>query len=365
MRLALLLTMLLLIGCTTPTGEVTQEGTVRIGAILALTDNDLAAFSVAMQEGIDLAVEEINAEGGIDGKRLEIVYEDDQLDSAKAVGAAMKLTHVDTVPIVLMSGTNTAKAAGPVFEEAKIPLLVLWDTNEDLKAMGDYTFGIGFSTEKAGYVMAEKLKSEGAQTAAIIRHQDEWSQLISASFAKRFSELGGKIVVDESLPVGVSDFRSVLLKARGVDAIYVPLVGQLDILFRQTRDSGFKGMIATGDSMSQDAIDGAKGAAEGVYFTTVFTPEGSRIKALEERYVERYGKDPEMLVFTALGYDGIMVAAEALRTGGTDPVAISDALYAIKGLQGAAGTVTIEADGFAEKLEPLFVVKDGKMEPTE
>ena len=349
-----------IIGCGQPIANVIKERQFKVGEILSLSGNDLSSISQAMQQGIDLATEEINSQGGISGQQVHIIYEDDQLDSVKAVGAATKLTSTDHVSASFIAGANTAKAASAVFDQQQTPMIVLWDVNDDLKNAGDYTYGIGFSTEGAGHAMAERLYAQGTRTVGIVRHQDEWSQLIAGSFVKRFKELGGGIVADESVAVGATDFRSTLLKMHGADAIYAPLVGQLDVFFIQARQSGYTGIITTGDSMTQDAIDAAKGAAEGVQFTQV-TAKGAKLDHLHQLYVQKYGKEPELLVFTALGYDGMMTLKDAAERSSDDPLALHKALYDVKDLDGAAGTVTIDSTGFAQKFEPLFVVKDGKM----
>ena len=104
----------------------------------------------------------------------EIVYEDDQFDVKKASTAAKKLIESDDVSASLIGMVNTAKAVGPFFEQAQTPLMVLWDANEELENIGDYTYGIGFHTEKAGYAMAEKLYQKGIRNVAVLRHIDEW-----------------------------------------------------------------------------------------------------------------------------------------------------------------------------------------------
>ena len=212
-----LLVIIIVSGCSndTITGRVVQkDDTIKIGATLFLSNNDLSFLAEAMQQGIDIAVEEVNSQGGVVGKKIEVVYEDDQFDSKLSVSAAKKLTSIDKVDAALTGLVNTAKASGPVFEKAEIPLVVLWDVNKELEKIGDFVYGIGFSTEEAGQKMAQLLTKKGAKDVAVIRHQDEWSQLISDSFVEEFENLGGKITIDESLRLGETDFRTVLLKAK-------------------------------------------------------------------------------------------------------------------------------------------------------
>ena len=211
--------------------------------------------------------------------------------------------------------------------------------------------------------MAELLIEQGAQTVGIIGHQDEWSALISKSFATRFEELGGAVLVQETLPVGANDFRTTIAKAQNTDALYAPLVADLGLFFRQTEQLGYTGIVTTGDSMTADSISDAQGAAEGVYYTQVFVDESAQFQNLVDRYKAKFGYSPELPEFTALGYDGVHVVAEAIRVAGIDsPTAVNAALLQIKDLEGAAGRMSFDEDGFTSKLERIFVVKAGAQE---
>ena len=358
-KLITLFVLIVLSSCTFQAEQ--KQTTFTVGAILSLSNNDLASIAQSLQEGIDLAVDELNAGGGIQGKTVHVIYEDDQLNTARATTAAHKLLDVNHVSASFIGLANTAKGAGPIFEQAKVPLIVLWDANEDIENLGDYVYTIGFSTEQAGYAMAKMLYDKGTRTAGVIRHQDEWSQLISNSFVKKFKELGGTILADESVEVGATDFRTVLLKVKTADAIYAPLVGQLDVLFKQARELGYTGLLTTGDSMTDDVSNSAQGAAEGVYFTQVFAPESEKLIKLAQKYRTKYGKEPELLVFTALGYDGMMMLTESKTQAKSDePVEIHNALYKIKNYEGLAGLITMNERGSAAKSERLFVIRNGK-----
>ena len=362
-----LLVIIIVSGCSndTITGRVVQkDDTIKIGATLFLSNNDLSFLAEAMQQGIDIAVEEVNSQGGVLGKKIEVVYEDDQFDSKLSVSAAKKLTSIDKVDAALTGLVNTAKASGPVFEKAEIPLVVLWDVNKELEKIGDFVYGIGFSTEEAGQKMAQLLTKKGAKDVAVIRHQDEWSQLISDSFVEEFENLGGKITIDESLRLGETDFRTVLLKAKNADAFFAPLVFDLDILFKQAVELGYEGIMTTGDGMTQEVVELAEGAAEGVYFTQV-DAEGKKFEKLRKSFIAKYGSDSDLIIFSALGYDGIMILVEAMEIAGSDDsIATHNALYKIKGFKGASGISTMSSKGSAPKQEVIFFVENGEVVKT-
>ena len=150
-----LIVLLLLASCTSVSQSQTSVP-IKIGAILILT-GDFSQYGVAMQQGIELAVGEINAKGGFNGRPLQIVFEDDSYLTRGPIGAvtaAEKLVSEDKVVASLVTAINDGKPAAPTFERNKIPLVVLWDSNKQLEDLGDYVFGIGFSTEWAGQKMA-------------------------------------------------------------------------------------------------------------------------------------------------------------------------------------------------------------------
>ncbi len=341
--------------------EKTPQG-ISIGAILSLTNNDPSLFHNAMREGIELAVEEINANGGVLGRPVRVLYEDDQLDNTKAVTAAEKLVNVNKVVASLGGAVNTAKATGATFQRAKIPLVVLWDANHELEKIGDQVFGIGFDVEAAGTNMADFLYKKGARTVGVIRHQDEFSQLSSNAFVTAFTELGGTVIADESLTIDAVDFRTSLLKMKDADAIYAPLVGHIDVWLKQAQELHYTGLRATADGMSDDTINAAPQASEGVFFTQVFVQDNKKLDALKQAYNKKYSKEPELLIFNALGYDGILLLAQAIRqAGSTEPEKIQKALLDIKNLEGAAGAITINEKRASPKTERIFQVQNGTM----
>lgn len=357
---------LLLVGCATETTPQTPEQKqedIKIGAILFLTGNDYADVAKAFQEGIDLAVEEINAEGGVLGRKVSVIYEDTEWQVPKSVTAAQKLLNVDKVHIGMNGFINDAKAIGPLFNSAKTPLVMIWDAkvrNVGLENL-PYVFGPGFSTPAAGQVMAEFAKEKGVKKLAVVYHPDEWAALISSSLADKFKELGGEVILNEQVDVSETDFKTVILKASKTDAIYFPMIANEDIFIKRAKELGYKGLLLSGDSTTDQVIANAGKAAEGMFFTQVSEPDTPQFMTFKDAYVKKYGKESGLLVFVGLGYDTTKLTAEAIkRAGSTDGTAIKDAMYEIKELDGALGSISIDDFGGAAKLEKVFTVKDGK-----
>ncbi|MBI4168146.1 MAG: ABC transporter substrate-binding protein [Candidatus Aenigmarchaeota archaeon] len=338
-----------------PTGQVTAREEVKVGAVLALT-GDYGVFGTAMQRGIEIASEELNAGRDI---RYKLIFEDDgNFEISRAVYASRKLVDVDNVDTAFVTAANEAKSISPIYEASKTPLIVLWDSNEELAGLGNYTFGIGFSTERAAGSMAEFSYNLGARNVSIVYTFDDWSNLISKSFQERFEALGGDITLFQGTDFYEKDFRAVITKSEKADAIYAPLLLPSRFL-RQARELGFQGYLLSADSLGQDQIDAAQNAADGVYYTNVYAEENEKIRNILEKYRAKYDEEPNVLPLTAIGYDAMFAIDAAVRAKGIGREQIKDGLYEIE-VEGATGQIDFDESGLSPRFERIFVVSDGK-----
>lgn len=343
---------------------------IKIGAILPLT-GELAFIGEEIQKGMMLAVEEINQNNLIKNKKLiklKIIFEDDQLVNPRiATTAAHKLINVDKVSATVVTAVNDAKSIAPIFESAKIPLIVLWDSNKDIESW-QYIFSTGFSTEKAGKSMADfaynnlKLKN-----VVIVSHIDEWADIISNSFIKEFKSLGGNIIFQEKVPVEESDFRTILTKIKSsadIDGIYLPFAPMnTDLFLKQAKELGINIPIMTGDAFTDEVIGNAGFAAEGVYYTNIFVEDNENTKHLIDLYLKKYNKEPSALVFVTFGYDSVMLLKEAMLKSNEittiTPKEIQKNLYGLS-MEGSGGYIEIKESGMADRIEKIFKIVDGK-----
>src|SRR3989344_5420639 len=299
------------------TGLSVAEDSIKIGAVLILS-GQIAEIGTAMQKGILIAQDEINSNGGFNGKPLKVIFEDDALLIKGPIGAvtsSQKLISSDKIVASLVTAVNDAKPIAPLFEESKIPLVTLWDSNKELESLGDYIFGIGFSTEKSGENMAEfafnDLNINEIATAFI---QDEWSQLIHKSFVEKFTEFGGKVNELGSYSTDETDFKTLITKLE-------------------------------------------YGNSKAIYFPFVTNP--ASVNFLKQ--AKKFGKEPQLLVFTALGYDGLNIIFEAIKIADSiEPIKINEAVYKIRGLEGATGIITFNEKGSAPKEERIWKVENRK-----
>ena len=348
---------LFLMACT-HTGMTTLDEPIKIGAILGFTGNPYAFIAEAMFQGMVLAEEEINANGGIDGRLIKIIPEDDHfIDHYLTITGAEKLINSDNVVASIVGVINQAKPAAPVFNKHEIPLLVLWDDSEEFKNFGEYVFGTGFSIEYAAYDMADFAYDKSMRNIAIIKQQDEWSMHIGQKFAERFTQLGGTIVLNEDIPYE-ADFHTIITKSlsRKPDGIYAPLVMNLEAFLTQLQQLGYNGPVMFGDTFIPHVMENVPEAAESVYFTNPYISDVEKADKLKQAFINKYGQEPDTLIFVALGYDAVILLAEQAGKPGL----LKENLDQVQGWQGVAGTVSFNQFGSAAKREKIFQVQNGE-----
>ena len=277
--------------------QVVKENNLKVGAILSLS-GELAFLGEEIMRGSELALE---------GKDIEVVYEDDQsLVPSAAVNSAKKLLEVDKVDVAFTGIIEVAKPIAPIFDNKQIPLLVTWDTNEFLRNAGPYIFSTGFSTEKNGYKMADFAYDDlGLRKVAIIAHIDPWAEIISEAFKDQFEVRGGKVVFIKKQFLTEKDYRASILKAKQteVEGVYFPMLPPTSVNFlEQVKELGLDTVLMSGDAFILDVIIAAGSAAENVYYTNIFTPKEDELIVL---YKDKYGKDPIDIALVSFGYDGI------------------------------------------------------------
>lgn len=330
-----------------------NENEVRVGAILSLT-GDFGVFGNAMREGIEIAKDELN-HGNISYK---VIFEDDGLEISRAVEAGRKLTAIDGIHASFVTAANEGESLSSVFEEERTPLIVLFDSNSEL-TRGEYLYAMGFYNEGAARLMAEYAYNRlGLRTIAVIYSFDDWSNLMAETFRKEFETLGGKVIVFEGTQFDEKDFRTSITKSMNADAIYAPLVLPANMI-RQAKELGYDGSVLSADSLNQDQIDASGNAADSVLYTNLYLEDNKKLSRLKESYRAGYGKEPEILELTAIGYDAMYAIDAAVRAKGIGRKQIKEGLYEIQ-FEGATGTVDFDDYGLSPRFERIFVVRDGK-----
>ncbi len=339
--------------------------TLTVGAILPLS-GDFAFLGTQMQRGMELALEDYPA------SHIKIVYEDDQtLNNLSALNALKKLLLSDKAVIVLNDAVNTTKAIAPTLDAQKVPAVVFWDNNEELKGLSKYVFAMGLSTELAGSDMAQfAFHTLGVKSVYIASAQDGWSEIISNSFAKKFKELDGTINAHEKFPPDSIDFRTLIAKAKqaGSGAIYFPLFPQAnESLIKQARELDYTGYLLTGDGLTEENIQNLGALSNGVYASLPYLANQSFLDKYRAKFSDNL--NPINLSFAGLGYDAAKLVIDvvaSLEKRGTKVTAeaIRNALPGFE-FSGVTGSGKFSAEGIVTKKELLLEVHNGTFKPVQ
>ena len=346
----------------------TKQGeTIRIGEYASLTGKE-ATFGQASHRGTLLAVEEINAAGGVLGRKLELTTEDDQSKSGEPATVVKKLISRDKVIAVIGEvASSRSLEAAPICQNAKIPMISPSSTAPEVTAKGDYIFRVCFIDPFQGTVMAKfakntlKLRKVGLLTSV----SSAYSVGLARYFKERFAADGGTVALEQRYSEGDKDFRAQLtaIKAANVDGVFVPgYYSEAALICRQARDLGFSIPFFGGDGWESPELVQIGGAAvEGTHFVTHYSPDNKDpvVVAFNERFQKRWGNISDTL--TGLGYDAVMMLADAIRRAGTTESArLRDALAATKNFKGVTGVITLDEQRNPTKSAVVLTVKNGQ-----
>jgi branched-chain amino acid transport system substrate-binding protein len=347
-----------------------QSDSIKIGEYASLTGKE-AGFGQTSHHGVLLAVEELNAAGGVLGKKLELVVEDNQTKSGESATAVKKLISRDKV-IALIGEVSSSRSleAAPVAQQSKIPMIAPAATNPDVTKTGDYIFRVCFIDPFQGTVMAKFAQDDlKVKNVAIISSvSNAYSVGLAKFFRETFTKGGGTIAVEQKYSEGDKDFRAHLtaIKAAGVEAVFVPgYYTESALIVRQARELGLNVPFLGGDGWEDEQLLKIAGdALNGCYYSTHFSAENNdpAVASFVEKYKKRWnGEVPG--AFSALGYDAIYVLIDAIkRAGSTEGPKLRDALAQTKGVPGASGITTLDADRNASKPATIIAIKGGKLQ---
>jgi branched-chain amino acid transport system substrate-binding protein len=335
---------------------------LNIGAILPLT-GDNARYGIWIQEALNLYIDEVNASGGINGKKIRIIYEDDQTDPKLATLAMQKLSEINRVSVVFGSwASSCVLALAPIAERNKI-VIMAQAISPQIRLAGDYIFrDIPDAQYSLSFLVPFAVK-KGAKNVAILFVNNDYGKDQAEVFEEKLENLGGKIVFKEGYNIDTSDFRTVLTKilATHPDSIYLPGYSEVGLILRQAKELGLNVNIYASDPFENDDILKIAGeAAEGVFYPFFYDAlnENEETKLFISHYKQRYSREPEGTA--ALAYNGIKIIVEAVRRVGMDSTKIKDALYQFKNYKGALGEINI--DNYGDMALPVYIktVREGK-----
>lgn len=344
-----------------------QAGSIVVGEYGCLTGSE-ATFGTNTRNGVTLAIEQINADGGINGRRVELKVYDTAGKTSEAGSAVARLIHEDkAVAIIGESISSLSIAGGTVAQKFGVPMVSPSSTHPRVTQVGDMIFRICFTDAFQGAAAArfafENLK---ARNAAILFDQSQtYSTGLRDAFVKSFENLGGRVVTQQPYSGGDQNYTAQLTTIRdsGPDVLFVPGyytdAGNIAI---QARKLGLKATLLGGDGWDSDQLAAIGGdAIEGAYYTNHFAPDEPRpaVQEFMRRYKERFHQTADS--GSALGYDAARIICDALKKSPTlTGKDIAAALSAVKDFPGVTGTITIDAERNARKSIVVVQVKSGQ-----
>jgi branched-chain amino acid transport system substrate-binding protein len=350
-------------------GAAGDEKEIVIGHYGSMTGSE-ATFGKSTDNGIKLAVDEVNAAGGIGGKKVRLVTYDDKGDPREAGAAVTRLITLDKVHAVLGEVASKISLAGaPVCQQHKIPMISPSSTNPDVTAKGDMIFRVCFIDPFQGKVCAkfarENLKLKAAKMAILYDQESPYSVGLAEEFEKAFVSMKGKITTKQTYGAGDPDFSSQLTSIRSgkPDAIFVPGyytdVGNIAL---QARKLNIKVPLLGGDGWdsAQLAKIGGK-ALEGCFYSNHYSQQdpSERVQNFIKKYKEQYKEVPDGLA--ALGYDAARLLFHAIPKAkslkGTD---LAAAIARTKDFEGVTGKISIDANRNAVKSAVILEMKGGQ-----
>ncbi|MBN2396059.1 MAG: ABC transporter substrate-binding protein [Candidatus Atribacteria bacterium] len=348
--------------------------TVKIGYLAALT-GDWAAYGQVEKNTALLAVDEINAQGGLLGKPVELVVYDFRTRAEDAVNAVRRMIEEDkVVAIVGSNGSGINIATAPVVNRLKVPQIGTVSTNPNVTvdAKGNvypYSFRVCFTDPYQGkliaYFAAHDLKRMNA--AILYDVSSDYSQGLREFFIDNYQQYGGKIVSDLGFRAGTDvDFRAQLTEIRDkkADVLVLPNMGkEMALIMKQARELGMEDIIFVGgDGFAEFMWEIAGDAMENSYWINHVAPEDPAMAPFFAAYKEKYNDECKEFVNGILGYDAMYLMFDAIkRAGSEDPTLIAQALAASKDVQLHHAVITMdEFHNPKDKDGIVLIAKDGK-----
>ncbi len=358
-----------LLAFATLTSALQAADTIKVGEFACLTGKD-ATFGQSQHKGIQLALEELNAAGGVLGKKIELITEDNQSKAGESATVAKKLLSREKVIAILGEVTSgRSLEVAPLAQGAKIPMIATGATNAKVTQIGNYVFRVCFIDDFQGQVMAKFAKEDlkAKKVATLTSVSSAYSVGLAKVFKETFTATGGSVVAEQKFNEGDKDFRAQLtaIKAANVDAIFVPgYYTEAALVARQARSLGLTQPLFGGDGWESEKLLEIGGEAlNGSYYSTHFTPENkdAAVTTFVKKFKARWNNEtPD--AYAALGYDALYVLVDSIkRAGTTESAKLRDAIAATKNFSGASGVTTLDKERNASKPATIIAVKDGKL----
>jgi branched-chain amino acid transport system substrate-binding protein len=337
-----------------------------VGEYGSMTGSE-ATFGISTDNGVKLAVKQINAKGGINGRQIHLIAYDEQGKQQEVITAVTRLIQNDHVVAVIGEvASSRSLAGGQVCQRLGVPMISPSSTNAKVTAIGDMISRVCFIDSFQGFVGASFAKNKlGLSKAAILYDRSQaYSSGLRNDFKKAFTSIGGTVVSEEAYTSGDSDYSAQLtsIKNAGADMIYIPgYYTEVVNIARQARKLGITCPLIGGDGWVSDDLKNAGDALDGCYFSDHYAKEDDRpqVKTFLEQYKAEFGQEPDSMA--ALGYDAANLLFDAIkRANSTDGHALAAAINSTKDFDGVTGSITIDDKRNAQKGAVIQKLEGGK-----
>lgn len=350
-----------LISCNKSTGN-----TIKVGGIAPLS-GEVAVYGVECKNGIDLAVEEINAAGGVLGQQFEFIFEDDQGKSDQSVNVYKKLVAKDGVGLIVGSLTSgCTQAVAQQAQSNEVLQIAPAATATTVTSVGNYVFRACYTDPFQGRVAGKfAAVNLGAKKAAVLYDiGNDYSSGLKDNFVSEFQAQNGTVVSIESYKTNDKDFNTQLTKIKSLnpDVVYLPdYYGTVALIASQLRSVGITAPIVGADGW--DGLTGMDGVGDevvGGYYSNHYADDSDKevVQEFVKKFNDKYGKKPNS--FAALGYDSVYMLKDAIvKAGSTEPAAVRDALASIDG-DYVTGHIVFDEDRNPVKDAVMVEIKKGE-----
>ena len=349
-------------------GTADSGGAIKVGVYGDLS-GQTSSFGESTRNGVKMAIDEINAAGGINGRKVEAIVEDDQGQPQQASTVVTKLINQDKVAAIIGEvASSNSLAAAPKAQEAKVPMITPSSTNPKVTQVGDYIFRVCFTDDFQGAVAAKfATNTLHAKKAAILGDfNSDYSKGMTQYFEQEFTGAGGQIVARQSYTQTDADFKGQLTSIRSAapDVIFVPgYYGQVGVIAKQAKELGITAPLLGGDGWDSPKLFELGGTAlDGAYMVNHYSTDdpSPAVQKFVAAYKAKYGAVPDAIA--ALGYDAMNVLADSIkRAGGTDSTKLRDAIAGTKGFAGVTGSISLNASRDAVKPAVVFELRNKKL----
>jgi len=341
---------------------VSSSEPIKLGLVGPMT-GPLAPYGEGVRDGALLAIEQVNSQGGVNGRQVELIVLDNQANPQETITLVNRLIQRDGIvglvgPVI----SSTSMVAGPVVQRQGIPMISPTATAVDVTLQGDFVFRVCYLDDYQGLAAVNYAVEElGAKKAGILfKVGDAYSEGLRVVFRDNFQAAGGE-VVELAYNLGDTDFSAQLtrMKDQGVEVIYSPFYYEDAVLaLTQAESIGLDAVFIGGDGWdAQELLDQAGLAAVNAVFTTHYSTSDSRpvVQNFLSNFQEKFGRSP--IVLAALGYDAAALMADAIqRAGSSDPREIRDAIAGTDGFEGITGQ-SISLDENGDPIKDITIIR--------